>query len=404
MQRLFYILFFFSALAFGQESGPGFELECPIGSDTHTELISAAHLRQAASLAQSARFSITYDQVPDSVKYVMEEATKIWGGIISSRIPIKIKVSWEDLTAKTLAVTGSERVYKNFRNAPQADVWYPSALANAISGQTLNKDYFDIIIKINKNTQWKYNYQLLVEIGKFDLLSVLLHELTHGLGFVSSFDVTETDKIKWGIENLPIIYDKYLINDLDQELVNNRFFSNDSQELKKAVTEERVFFKIEQGDYGRRRPQLYTPKDFSNKGSLSHLTDRPIFVMDANDKLMYPGLSMGDRFQYPGKGIIAILFQIGWKINDYEFEHDYPEPEDLNPLTVYPNPSNEAVTMSVYGYESGKGNEYSILDIYGRTVQKGEIDGPGKTIEVNHLVPGRYFILYKGFSNPFIKL
>ena len=237
--RFTFLLLFVSQFVIGQDSAPGLHISCPQSHHVFSDVETLRSLRLKAGTLRSARFTATYhNDVPENVKAVVQEAFAIWGDILVSRVPIKTQIYWEELASTTLASAGSDKVYKNFRNAPFRDVWYPSALANAISGKSINDQNTDIILRINKNISWDIPSSMGPSgSGLYDLLSVILHEIAHGIGFVSSFEENGTNKVKWGIQNIPFIYDKYLIDTKNQELANNRFYTNDSEELHKVVTQ-----------------------------------------------------------------------------------------------------------------------------------------------------------------------
>ena len=401
--RFVFILFFVSHLAMGQESAPGLHISCPQSHHALGDAETLRSLRVHSGVLRSARFTATYHNVPENVKDVVQEAFAIWGDILVSRVPIKVQIYWEELDATTLASAGSDKVYKNFTNAPHRDVWYPSALANAISGKSINDQNTDIILRINKNISWGFSSSAGPSgSGLYDLLSVVLHEIAHGIGFVSSFEANGTTKVKWGIQNIPFIYDKYLVDTKNQELVNNRYYSNDSEELYKVVTGGDVHFKIGSGEYSNDYPLLHTPSPFSSGASLSHLSNSQYNLKDGRDRLMLPGLSSDRRYHYPGNGILAILYQIGWPLTNYEFEHNYPVSADVNPITLFPNPASDYVILNLFGYTTE--TTFEVFDNYGRPVSSGKIESIETVIATKNLSAGRYIVRVGAYSALFIKL
>ena len=61
--------------------------------------------------------------------------------------------------------------------------FYPSALSNQFAGCDQATKEVDIIISINNSVNWYFGTDLAVGPGQYDLVSVVLHELCHGLGF-----------------------------------------------------------------------------------------------------------------------------------------------------------------------------------------------------------------------------
>src|SRR5262249_55461712 len=85
----------------------------------------------------------------------------------------------------------------DFTNAPVANTWFPSALANALAGSDLDPGSNDISATINSSvgtpgcldsSGWYYGLDANPPSGKVDLVAVVLPELGHGLGFLTFVD------------------------------------------------------------------------------------------------------------------------------------------------------------------------------------------------------------------------
>lgn len=385
-----------------QESAPGVMISCPGHpfAGASAEELPLRHLRMNES--PSARFVPDYFNVPDSVKVVVEAAFEVWDKILISQMPIHIHVYWQSMNSGTLATAGSDRVYKNFKYAPLRDVWYPSALANAITGERINSDNPDIILKINKDANWSLDYDGPQDFRNYDMLSVIIHEIAHGIGFMSSFEMSGTTRVKWGISNLPLIYDRYMVDQNGNSLVNNRFYTNDSEDLLKEVTEESIFFQVDSGFYSFQRPPLYTGNPFSAGASLSHVAENPSPQADSRDRLMLPSLSRGMRYHYPGDGILAILFQMGWALNFYEFEREYQYV--TGSFALFPNPGTDRVQLKVNRFTPDSEMHYFLLDAEGRVLNSRLISTEETEISLKGLPAGRYFLRVGGHSLPLVKL
>ena len=126
---------------------------------------------------------------------VFQRAADIWGSLIDSRVDIRVDARFSNLdcssSSAVLGQASATRIVRNFDNAPQVDVWYPIALANAIAGQDLLDGSPHIQARFNSlidtptclgGIGWYYGFDTNHGV-KEDLLVVLLHELGHGLGF-----------------------------------------------------------------------------------------------------------------------------------------------------------------------------------------------------------------------------
>ena len=134
---------------------------------------------------------------------VFQQAATIWGSKLASSVTIRVSTTFTALscsaTSATLAATGANTVHRNFTGAPVADTWYPQALANALAGVDLDPSTDDIVTEFNSSlgssgcmpgTTFYLGLDGLPGSGQVDMLTVLLHELAHGLGFQTFEDVT----------------------------------------------------------------------------------------------------------------------------------------------------------------------------------------------------------------------
>jgi hypothetical protein len=134
---------------------------------------------------------------------VFQQAASIWGSKLASPVDIRVSAQFLALpcsaSSATLAATGANTVHRNFTGAPVADTWYPQALANALAGQDLDSTSDDIVTEFNSSlglsgcmpgTTFYLGLDGLPGSGQVDMLTVLLHELAHGLGFQTFEDVS----------------------------------------------------------------------------------------------------------------------------------------------------------------------------------------------------------------------
>ena len=100
---------------------------------------------------------------------------------------ITIQACWADLgSSTTLGYSGGGSLYRDFTGAPRANTWYGASLANALSGSDLEPGVFDMHITYNQNFAWYYGTDGNTPLGQYDLMTVVLHEIAHGLNFSGS--------------------------------------------------------------------------------------------------------------------------------------------------------------------------------------------------------------------------
>jgi hypothetical protein len=133
---------------------------------------------------------------------VFQQAAAIWGGLLTSTVPIRVSASFAPLTcSETSGVIGStfaNTVYSDFSRAPVAGTWYPKGLANKFVGSDLDDTTFDMTAQFNSSigqTGCLTGASLYLGFdnlhgSKINFLTVALHEFAHGLGFFSGADST----------------------------------------------------------------------------------------------------------------------------------------------------------------------------------------------------------------------
>src|SRR6266496_4709015 len=151
-------------------------------------------------------------------------AAGIWGATLTSGPTITIKATWVPLTCTSttasLGSAGAIDVWHDFGGAPFTHMWYPSALANKLSGSDLDPNTAEIQARFNINlgntgcldgSHWYYGFDN-NHGSDVDLVAVLIHEFAHGLGF-QTFTNTSTGAQFDGSDGagpLPTIYDTFL--------------------------------------------------------------------------------------------------------------------------------------------------------------------------------------------------
>ncbi|HEV7668759.1 MAG TPA: PA domain-containing protein [Thermoanaerobaculia bacterium] len=152
-----------------------------------------------------------------------------WAGLIDSDQTIFIQATFDPLTCTaTSAVLGSAGAIQIFSDFPGADfpaTWYAVSLANKLSGTDLapgptNTDADDIIARFNSSLNgdaaclggigWYYGFDAM-HGANTDLVTVLLHEFGHGLGFANF--ITETSGANAGPPFQTDIYATYTLDD-----------------------------------------------------------------------------------------------------------------------------------------------------------------------------------------------
>jgi len=285
---------------------------------------------------KSCNIKILYVNTPDSVKPAIEFATNVWEYLLSSSIPIYLKVSWQPLGSTTLGNCGASNYYVNFEGAPMKDTYYPVAVVEKILGKELTgSGNPDMVAKFNSNISWYLGTDGNTPSTKYDLVSTVMHEIGHGLGFVGFFQANTTQKTaSYGYgNNLPSAYDRYLESYNQQRLTDPAFFTNPSNDLYKAVVSNQLYSGSPVAYvWGlENRPRLYAPVTFNAGSSIYHLNDANYPYGDIN-ALMTSSAGKGEAIHTPGPLTSGILADLGWKHLYFGFTPVNDREENTQPL------------------------------------------------------------------------
>lgn len=131
---------------------------------------------------------------------VFIRAADIWGGLLNSNVPTVVLATFTPLNCgpgfATLGSAGAITVHRDFTGAVFPLTWYHAALANSLAGVDLNgPDTAEIFAQFNRSIDnnpncltginWYYGLDANPPGGDIDFLTVILHEMGHGLGFSS---------------------------------------------------------------------------------------------------------------------------------------------------------------------------------------------------------------------------
>ena len=149
-------------------------------------------------------------------------AANIWGATLTSVVPITINASWDALTctatSAVLGSAGATQVFRDFTGATKPGTWYSFALANKLAGADLDNTSAQIRARFNVNlgqtgclTGTFFYLGLDRNHGaNVDFVTVLLHEMGHGLGF-QTFTNGSTGQTLGNL-GFPSIWDFFLLD------------------------------------------------------------------------------------------------------------------------------------------------------------------------------------------------
>lgn len=255
------------------------------------------------NLEIKSKFLVKYNNFPDWAKKEVQAAVNVWSANFNSSVVITVDASWG--RSNSWGVLGSARpgsFFSAFSGAPDPSLWYSSATANALAGRDLDKANPEIIIQVNSAAVWNTRGDGSPSTSEYDLESVFIHELGHGLGFLSN-DTYEPN-YRLGSLDQPTPFDAYLQTADGRRLAD---LPTPSTELGAALTSLLVW----NGPLGIKanagiKPKMYTPSRYESGSSTSHL-DENTFSKSGLDSVMTPNLDPGEVFRQPGPLLLAMM-------------------------------------------------------------------------------------------------
>jgi hypothetical protein len=260
-----------------------------------------------------ASITVYYTGFPTEAKSAFDYAVSILESVLPEDTRLTILADWEKIQSTGIlgqtSITGYAAGWGiNARN-PRA--YYPVALAEKIAGESLNEDTVgDLVLRINSSINWYMGTDGATPPQKYDLVTVVIHEVCHGLGFYDSMN-TDGTVGWWGVNSFPMIYDTFIEDQMQRRLTDTLKYSNYSTDLYHVLTGNMVFFNgplLSKYTTGQ-RAKLYAPSVWDPGSSISHLDEQATLPQNS---LMTPYIDPGEAIHNPGKYTLSILGDLGW--------------------------------------------------------------------------------------------
>lgn len=256
--------------------------------------------------------TVHYTDFPASAKAAFEYAASVLEVLLPAGTEMTVNARWEKITTENVlgnsTITGFAAGWSIDALYPLA--YYPVGLAEKIAGEKLNSDLQgDIEMRINSSINWYTGIDGQVPASKYDLVTVVLHEMCHGLGFFDSMNTSQSLGY-YGLGALPMVFDKFVENLNGQRLTDTLAFQNNSAELYSQFTGGQLYFNgpLTKNYTAGDRARLYSPSKWDNGSSVSHLDEET----NKDNPLMTPFIDLGEAIHDPGKLTLSMLGDVGW--------------------------------------------------------------------------------------------
>ncbi len=277
-----------------------------------------------AQYEKTSEFIVNYSGFSPEAEAAFQHAVDIWSRIITASVPIEINASFIPLGSGILGSAGPTYVYNNITNEPFPNTYYPSALADQYEGfDQMGPDISASFSSVFTN--WYFGLDGCPATNQFDFVTVVLHEIGHGLGVFGSAEVLFLFPAGllgcYGFESgdtyIPVVYDHF-IESSDGSVKVTRDFDPDfcyPSLLNLLQGGDAVFNGPNVVECNGGPAKIYTPSSFEPGSSYSHW-DETAFPTGSINALMTPFVAPGEAVHDPGCAT-ALLKDIGYNAHGF---------------------------------------------------------------------------------------
>lgn len=259
--------------------------------------------------------SVNYNGFSAEAQTAFQYAVDIWESILDTDETILVNATWTSLEPNVLGSAGASTLYRDFSNAPESSVWYPVALANHYAGDDLNGADQEINASFNSDFgNWYLGTDGNCPSGQYDFVTVVLHEIGHGLGFFGSASVDDAGSGSITNGGYPYIYDLFAQLGTVSGVGSILNYEGLPEALGNALTGDQMHWNgpiavsFNDGDV----VDLYAPDPWNGGSSYSHLSESTF--NGTPDALMTPQLGTGEAIHNPGNIGLGMLQDMGWSV------------------------------------------------------------------------------------------
>ena len=240
-----------------------------------------------------------------------EYAYGLWSDQLAGTVPIDINVSFVSMGA---GILGGSYFQPHYWDSATS-TWYCSSLGNQLAGYDFAPAQRDIRIEMNSGVSWNYSTTSSPSSSQYDCVTIMLHEILHGLGFSAlvgsdgQYRYTTSSGTTGTVTSYPGIFDRQLyqgtsgsnLPDLNQTqraslvVSSNLYAGRPSSYLLAANSNSRV--------------KMYAPSTWAAGSSVSHWDNSVSFTT-----FMKFSAATGFRCIVINAREIGIMRDIGWEI------------------------------------------------------------------------------------------
>jgi len=296
------------------EARPGPRVVIRDSGITEKSFVPPRRVESPLPKVQTSTFEVTYNGFSSEAQTAFQAAVDVLSELFVSSVPIRVEANWASLDEDVLGSAGANFIWRDFPGAPERGVFYVDAMADAVRGSDIGGGAFDIVATFNSDfPAWYFGTDGNTPFGQSDFMSVVMHELCHGLGFIGSADVVNGVG-SWGVSSqgqlYPVVYDLFMENGGETLIMD---IPNSSMALGDALQSNNLYWggPLAVSVNGGVRPRMYAPSTWEPGSSYAHLNESTYPAGNMNS-LMTPSLSRGEAIHDPGPISLCLFEDMGW--------------------------------------------------------------------------------------------
>ncbi|MGQ8335631.1 T9SS type A sorting domain-containing protein [Sunxiuqinia sp. A32] len=393
MQQLLTILFsvLISISSFGQSDWQkkGIKIPPPVcygsgHSHQHYTPPPEEFLKRLKSTAGlKSNIEVEYIGFSEEAQTAFQKAVEIWESLIYSPVTIHMVAYWSSLDEGVLGSCGPSIYYENFDAAQYKDCYYPVALVEKMQGEEITgPEIPDMIAQFNKDNQdWYFGVDGNTPADKYDFVSIVLHEIAHGLGFTGMF-YAQSRQGAYGAElDFPGVFDELVADANKNLLLDTVLYKNPSSDLYDAFRGDSLFHlsaTAKNKDENNRFARLWSPNLFDEGSSIYHLDEFYYSVEDTN-ALMTPYADEGEAIHNPGPLTLGIFADMGWKFISIKHDEILDRENTIDPIsiqaTVFSDEELDSTSIRMIYTRTEFEDDSTVLDlVYDEAIEKFTVD------------------------------
>ena len=363
-----------------------------------------------------ATINVNYNNFPVNVinpsqngpeQAAFEYAVGIWESLLDSPVTININANWISLGANTLG-SAAAQFQAEAAGGPSAypNTLYPAALAEKITGNEIN-GFNSVDISCNFNSgfsNWYFGTDGNTPGTDYDFVTIVLHEIGHGLGLAgfgrqTNIENTDVGVIRRTINGqfpsslndpnaiYPNIWDTFMQNEdiftNNVPILDESSYPDPSATLLGGMTNNKLTCSspIAIVQNGGTPPLMYSISSFNNGSSYSHFDEST--YNNTSTALMTPQAARGEAIHDPGDVAMGFMEDMGWSLCGRSLSVE--DNSVLENIIVSPNPFTEIITLNLPSALANQAFDLYVIDINGRVVLNQTSDANNGKIRISNL-------------------